>query len=237
VAWWQRDRAAAGAFYEKALAIERELGDPARIAEALYNRAFFIAGDDIEAAARMLDESLDLFRQAGDERGVAQVLTMLVIRDAQAGDWSRVRASLEEAVAIWRRMGNRLQLAFDLVWLAFAYGRLGHRADARSTALESLELFREVDNATGIGIAFTDLAFLATWEERHQDAIRLAGAAESLRQRVGGPPGGFAGILEGDPVAEARAQLSEEAARQAWEEGLAMSVDEAVALARGEAKA
>jgi predicted ATPase/class 3 adenylate cyclase len=235
IAWWQVDRQAAGAFYEEAVTIERELGDPARIAEAVYNYAFVVAGEDIASAARLLDESLDLFRRAGDERGIAQVLTMLVIREAEAGEWNAVLTRLEEAVAIWRRVGDRLHLAFDLVWLAFAHGRLGHAEAARSAALEALEIFLEVDNQTGVGIALVDLAFLATWEGRHEDAIRLAAAFESLRERVGGPPGGFAGLLEGDPADEARAHVSEDAARQAWEEGRAMSMGQAVALARQEA--
>ena len=106
----------------------------------------------------------------------------------------------------------------------------------RAIALESLGLFREADNGTGMGIAFTDLAFLATWEGRHRDAIRLAAASESLKERIGGPPGGFAGILDGDPVAEARVHLSDEEADRAWKEGLAMSVDEATALARTETR-
>jgi hypothetical protein len=142
-----------------------------------------------------------------------------------------VIARLTETTGIWRRLGDRLHLAFDLVWLAFAYGRVGHHADARSAGLEALDLFCEVDNPTGVGITFIDLAFLATWAGRHEDAIRLAGASESLRESAGGPPGGFAGILDGDPVAEARVHLAEEVAQRAWEEGLAMSVDEAVALA------
>jgi predicted ATPase/class 3 adenylate cyclase len=237
IAWWQKDREAAGAFYEEAVAVERELGDPARLGEALYNQAFVVAGEDIGAAARLLDESLDLFRRAGHEPGVAQVLGMLVIRDAEAGDWGTVISRLEETTGIWRRVGDRLHLAFDLVWLAFARGRVGRREDARSAALEALELFREVDNPTGIGIVFVDLAFLATWEGRHEDAIRLAGAFESLRERVGGPPGGFAGLLEGDPAEEARRHLAEDAAGRAWEEGLAMSMEEAVALARKEPEA
>jgi tetratricopeptide (TPR) repeat protein len=237
IAWWQQDRRVAGAAYEEALAIERQLGDPARIAEALYNLAFVVAGDDLEAAATLLEESLDLFRGLGDKAGVAQVLPMLVMRDAKAGRWPPVVASLEEVVAIWRGLGDRLQLAFILIWLAFAYGRVGRREEARSAALEALELFCEADNGTGIGIAFTDLAFLATWEGRHLDAIKLAGASEALRVRVGGPPGAIGGLLEGDPVAEARAHLSEDIAQRAWEEGLAMSLDEAVAYARGESGA
>jgi predicted ATPase/class 3 adenylate cyclase len=237
IVWWQQDREAAGGFYEEAVTIERQLGDPGRIAEALYNLAFFVAGDDLEAASRLLEESRDLFRTAGNERGVAQVLPMLVMRDAQAGAWARVVAGLEESVATWRRLGDRLHLSFDLVWLAFAYGRVGRRAEAWSTGLEALDLFREADNGTGIGITFIDLAFLATWEGRHVEALKLAGAYDSLRERIGGPPGAIGGLLEGDPAAEARAQLPEEVAEKAWAEGRAMSVDQAVALAKDQAPA
>jgi hypothetical protein len=66
-------------------------------------------------------------------------------------------------------------------------------------------------------IALVDLAFLATWEGRPEDAVRLTAAFESVRASVGGPPGGFAALLEGDPAEEARANLSEDAAHRAWE--------------------
>jgi predicted ATPase/class 3 adenylate cyclase len=232
IAWWRQDREAAGACYGEAVAIERQLGDPARIAEALYNYAFFVAGDDLAEATGLLEESRDLFRQAGDDRGVAQVLALLVMPDAQAGRWDPVIANLEEVVSIWRRFGDRLHVAFDLVWLGFAYGRTGRMVEARAAAMEALELFREADNPTGLGIALIDLAFLATWEGRHEDAVRLAGANESLRRRVGGPPGAIGGIMEGDPAEDARQHLAEDAAQRAWEEGLAMSVEQAVAAAR-----
>ena len=233
LAWWQQDREAARTSYEGALAIERELGDPARTAEALYNLSFVVAGEDIDAAAEMLEEGLDLFRRAGDEAGVAQVQSMLVIRDAEARNWGPVITRLEDTTTIWRRRGDRLHLAFDLVWLAFAYGRVGRAADARTAGLEALDLFCEVDNPTGIAITIVDLSWLATWEGRHEHAMRLAGAFESLTQSAGGPPGGFAGLLEGDPTEEARPHLDKDVAQRAWEEGLAMGLDEAVTLARG----
>ena len=210
-----------------------ELGDPLRTAEALYNLSFVVAGDSIESAAVLLEESLELFRGAGNEFGVAQTLAMLVIRDAQAGNWGTVIARLEETTAIWRRLGERLHLAFDLVWLAFAYGRMGRVAEAGAVALEALDLFGDADNATGIGITLTDLAFLSDWEGHYEDALRLAGASESIMERAGGPPGGFAGLLEGDPVEGARVHLSEEEAARARDEGRAMSTDEAVTFARG----
>ncbi|HJW58169.1 MAG TPA: hypothetical protein VJ931_00930, partial [Actinomycetota bacterium] len=162
-----------------------------------------------------------------------RVLVMQVVPDAMAGAWDRVAARIEEVAAIWRRLDDRLNLAFGLIWLAFAYGRAGRRDDARATALEALELFREADNATGIALAFLDLAFLLTWEGRHEDAIRMAGVSEHHRDLAGGGPApGFGGMLEGDPAAEARAHLTDDAAQRAWQEGLTMTLPEAIARAR-----
>jgi predicted ATPase/class 3 adenylate cyclase len=235
IAWWS-DRAAARAFYDEALAIERRLGDPARLAEALYNEAFAVADEhDLDTAARLLDEALALFRQVGDERGAARVLVMQVVPDAMAGAWERVVARLEEVAAIFGRLGDRLDLAFDLIWLAWAHGRAGRPDEARATALAALELFAAAENATGIALTLLDLAFLLTWEGRHADAVRMAAAAERVREEAGGGPmTGFGGMLEGDPVAEARAHLSEAAAERAWREGWAMPLAEATALARGD---
>jgi predicted ATPase/class 3 adenylate cyclase len=237
IAWWT-DQEHARVFYGEALAIERRLDDPAGLAEALYNQAFAVAAeDDWDAAARLLEEALALFRRLGDEPGVARVLTLLVVPDAMAGAWERVIAGVEEVVAIWRRRRGRLDLAYALVWLAFAYGRAGRREAARSTALEALELFRQAGDATGVALTFVDLSFLLTWEGRHADAVRMAGVAEAQRGEAGGgPASGFGGMLEGDPAAEAGAHLDEDEARRAFQEGLALTVPEAVTLAQSPAR-
>jgi hypothetical protein len=72
------------------------------------------------------------------------------------------------------------------------------------------------------------LSYLARWEERYEDAVRLAGAAASLRDQVGGraPLDFLAGFL-GDPEAEARAHLSPDVARRAWQEGRSSDLDTA----------
>jgi tetratricopeptide (TPR) repeat protein len=236
IAWWQEDMAAAQVFYEEALAIERELGDPAGIAEALYNQGFILgARDDFDAAVRLFEESLELFRRAGDETGMARAEWMIVIRDLIAGDLNGTVARAEEAVATWRRVGDRFHLGDGLVWLAVLYARAGRRADARWAILQALELVREIDSPMGVVSVILGLAYVARWEKRHEDAMRLIGAAESLRERVGGgAPINFLAGFMGDPEAEARGHLSQEAAQRAIKEGRTMSVDAALALAVGE---
>jgi hypothetical protein len=100
--------------------------------------------------------------------------------------------------------------------------------------LEALQLFRATDSPMGVASVILGLAYLTRWEDRYEDALRLAGAAESLREQIGGraPLEFLAGFI-GDPEAEARAHLSQEAAQRAFQEGRTMSVDEALALAVG----
>ena len=236
IAWWQEDLAAARGHYEEALAIDRQVGDPARIAEALYNQGFVAGAEgEFDTAARLFEESRELSRQAGDEAGIARAEWMIVIRDLAAGNWGPPIARAEEAVATWRRTGHRLQLADALVWLAVVYARAGRLAEAHSTVVEALRLFRAADSPMGIVSVILSLAYLARWEDRHEDALRLMGTAESLREQVGGrAPLEFLEGFLGDPEAEARAHLSPEAAQRAFQQGRAQSVDAALTLAVGQ---
>ena len=221
IAWWQEDIAAASGFYDEALAVERHLGDPAGIADALYNQAFVVAaGHDFEGAFRMYEESLELFGRAGDEAGMARAGWMLAVRDLVAGRLDAPLAKAEEAVASWRRTGDRFRLGDGLVWLAVVEARAGRPAEARSALAEARDLAAEADSPMGMLSVLIGRSYLARWEGRYQDAVRLAGAADSLREQVGGrAPLDFLASFLGDPEAEARARLSDDVAQRAWEAG------------------
>jgi hypothetical protein len=107
-------------------------------------------------------------------------------------------------------------------------------ADAQVAMGEALELFRDVDSLIGIISVLQGLTYLTRWDDRHTDAVRLAGAADALREQVGGraPLDFLAGFL-GDPEAESRAHLPEATAARAFAEGRALSVDAALAMATG----
>jgi tetratricopeptide (TPR) repeat protein len=233
IAWWSGNVSAARGYYEEALTIERELGDPARIAEALYNLSFPLARpDDPETARGLLQESLELFRAADNESGAARASAMLAFGEALAGNWDPVISRTEDAVAIWRRVGDRFHLADDLLFLAFAYDGVDRIEEARTATLEALDIALELDNPLGIGGALLALAVLANRRGRHHDALRLIGAVESVSDRVGGAPPLERFQMFIDPESQARTHLNAEEAAGAREEGRAMTLEEAVALGR-----
>jgi hypothetical protein len=101
---------------------------------------------------------------------------------------------------------------------------------------EARELFRDADSPIGMVSVLLGQSYLARWEGHNQDAVRLARAAASLRDQVGGraPLDFLAGFL-GDPEAEARAHLPEDIAHRAWEVGRTSGIDAALRSATGTA--
>jgi hypothetical protein len=93
-----------------------------------------------------------------------------------------------------------------------------------------MELIHE---RTGIALIIDNLANLANIGGRPKVAMRLAGAAETIKEAVGGeaPP---ELIHLPDPRVLARQHLSEEEIEAARQEGRAMTEEQAVAYARQE---
>lgn len=234
IAWWQADVSASRAFYEEALSLERELGEPRRIAGALYDRAHpYLAEQELDEGQRMLEEALRLFRELGDERGVTNALGALTMLESMRGHWQSAVRRAEEQVEIYRRMGDPFHLADALTGLAIGYSQIGRWAEARATVLEALGMYLEARNPTGVANVVLNVAYLLAWEGRHEEAVRLGGAWETVRDAAGGgAPVDFLGALLGDPLGEAKAALPDELARRAQEEGRALTWDEAVDLAR-----
>jgi len=91
-----------------------------------------------------------------------------------------------------------------------------------------------VGNRTGMAIVMDNLAAKAGAEGRHLRALRLGGASEAIKETAGGhapPP-----LIDlPDPREAAQEVLGEDVVAAAWEEGRAMTIEQAVAYARQEA--
>ncbi|MGH2573117.1 MAG: ATP-binding protein [Actinomycetota bacterium] len=234
LAYWQEDVPAMRRVYEEALAIARELGDRPAEAEGIYNLAYVPAYQgDLPAAVVMFEESRAMFEELGSRRGVADVLWILGIAARLDGDLPRSRTLAEESLRLHREAGDRFGETDALHTLGRTALAQGDLATAATSFLQALDNDEEIGNRTGAAIVLDNLAAKAGAEGNHLRALRLGGASASIKEAAGGhapPP-----LIDlPEPRASARGVLGEAAVGAAWEEGRAMTLEQALDYARQE---
>jgi predicted ATPase/class 3 adenylate cyclase len=226
----QGDYGAARVLLEESLAICRELGDQRKMAE-LLDRLGQVAhfGGDYPASRARYEESLAIRRELGDCRSAFAFSLQNLGRLAQAqGDWGTARTLLEESLAIERELGGRRGIATSLSSLGNAAGEQGDHRSARAAYRESVRIWRELGEKGRIIPCLEGLGVLANAQGQPERAVRLLGAAESLRETLGVPSPPWERSAGERRVATARAGLDEAAFAAAWEHGRALSLEQAL---------
>jgi predicted ATPase/class 3 adenylate cyclase len=236
LAYWLGDIPATAASYDEALSIARASGDPARISNALYNLSFTAVWAEIDPAfsdramkgEADIEEALRLARQVGDPAAIARCLwgKANVINYVRK-DVAVVLEPLRESIRLARQIGDHFGLAWALHGLGLGLLKLGKFDDARAALDEQVALLGEARDPTGVAIALGNQSQLASAEGDRLRAIRLAGASTALRHLTGAELVSMVDAVEG----RIREVTPGEQENSAWNEGLAMTFDQAVAYA------
>ncbi|MEO6349332.1 MAG: AAA family ATPase [Candidatus Limnocylindrales bacterium] len=235
VHYWRGDTHMTHVFYGRALSAARAKGDSRRIARALYNYGFAPLdqaqpSEQLYRAGReSFDESLELFTEVGDERGIADASWALAIAHAaEGGDRANAVAHSEEALRRYRALGD----PFGTGWGAFMVGTLRSRDDGTAVVTpyfkEALQIFSGSRDSTGVLLTLAAIAVLAFKEGNPGRFNILGGAVERLRNETGAglvdAPLEFVDFTVPDKPTDPTG-LSQ------WESGARMSTEEAVAYA------
>jgi tetratricopeptide (TPR) repeat protein len=232
LAYWARSTPAMAEAFEQALSIFRELDDAPGIALTTYNFAFAVAVEGSAAdGAEMFRASRAMFEEIGDTRGVGDSLFGLSGTSRKLGDLVPARAQAEEALRLHQDLGDIFGIHGDLYVLGRVLTETGDLDTAREIFLETLRMAEHIGSSTEVALSLDLLAIQDALGGRPVKAMRLAGAAAAIKDSIAGeaPPE----LLDlPDSRERASSMISEEEVKAAWDEGRAMSVDEALAYAR-----
>ncbi len=191
------------------------------------------AKGDTAAAVGALRRAADGGRRVGSVMFVPFDLAGLACMAAIAGDQSTAAAAVDEARA---ELGGRRQ-AITLAALRYAEGVLawqgGELADAEHLVREATMQWHRggdrMDACDGIEL----LGVLAAARERYPDAARLLAAADATRRPLGYLAPGFTANRQAAARAtsQARHALGDDRFTQAWGEGQALTLDDAITYA------
>jgi non-specific serine/threonine protein kinase len=222
----------AAAFVEESLSLFYELKrkhDIALVLSDLGLTVLFLG--EYERATALCEESLAISRELGDLRGIASWLANLSTIMLARGDDKRAQTLCEESLAIRKTLGYKGGCAHALAILGRIALRQGDHERAIACYNESLTLRQETGEKEGIATVLEGLAAVAGMQGQCASAARLFGAAESLRTLLGAPLPPIDRAHYQQSMAAMRAHLDEPALLNAWTEGRALSLEEAIAQA------
>jgi DNA-binding CsgD family transcriptional regulator/tetratricopeptide (TPR) repeat protein len=184
--WWIRGHFAEGRrWMEEALA-NGDLMPPRDRAKALFVAGTMATAQaDYRSAGPMIEESIMLFRELGDEPGTAVALGSAGIAAVNLKRFEEGIALLEEAGDLYRRLGSEWGMTAVLVAAAGAWLAVGDHGRAGQTAGEGLALARKMGDRTGISIALYVLATVAHASGEQERAKRLFGEGLALATEMG----------------------------------------------------
>jgi tetratricopeptide (TPR) repeat protein len=140
---------------------------------------------DYLIARRLLEESLALADQLGDERLSGAIRHNLAHVARWRGDLEGAHALYASALTIFRRLHDRLWEATVLAVLASVLFEQGRLAEAGDCAETSLAFFTESDNAWGMARSLYALGRIAVAQGDHTRARALFERSVTLHRGVG----------------------------------------------------
>jgi predicted ATPase/transcriptional regulator with XRE-family HTH domain len=220
------------ALFDEALTIARTVGNPQLLIWVLRLRGYHAMIDhDFELGERLLLEALALAEASGSHH-LGDIVNYLGQLARTRGDFEGAIRWLEQSIAIFERDGNVGKAAWSRCGLADPLLSAGRWEQARTVIVEALEFFRGRDANMVSAVALWcegRRSILTGSPHRGIRLIAKSNSGQDPNPRLFTVDDRMA--LYDATTAQARAALGDEAYRQAWAVGVAMSDEEAIAYA------
>jgi tetratricopeptide (TPR) repeat protein len=192
--WWTRGyleegRRWAEEFLEENDASDHPVGGTVR-AKALHGMGQLAFGKgDLARAVELFEESLALYRESGDEGGVAIVIVQLGQIARTRGEHGRAVALSDEGLVLSRKLGDRMGAAIALNTLGCVERQRGDAESAMARHEESLALFGELGHERAVAYTLTNLGLATLERGEFERALALHEEGLALYERLGDKTG------------------------------------------------
>jgi adenylate cyclase len=221
----------AWAQFGRSLELRRSHGDRALLGPALTNLGVAAMDrGDYETAWSLTEESLALRVELGDRNKLSLPHNNLGMIAYLQGDFERAIPHLEESVRIATEIGSLWTVAMAQQNLGNCARERGDSRRARRHYASALNAFSIARDRRELSRVFQNVAMTVA-PAQPEEAFRLLGAADAVREAMGGTrPEHEESELE-QRLRSARTRLGDAATREG-DAGRAMSLDAAIALCR-----
>jgi predicted ATPase/DNA-binding winged helix-turn-helix (wHTH) protein len=223
------DYPAAQSNFERSLACWRMLPDRLAIARCLHNLSNVVkVRGDYSRARWALKEATDIFEALGDRSGAAWSISQLGDIAREQGDIAAAREFYQRALSVFREADDRWGSARSLADLGSIACEQGDAMAAHAAYREALEMFASLGHRRGIARALEGCSVLALAQGDASRALKLAAAAAHLRRLISAFLPRAEQLKLDQMLQPAWESLNELEGKDAWAQGSAMSLGQAI---------
>ena len=234
----ENDEYETGTLYaEQALAIHRNHGDAWGIARATYMLGYAaIESGDFETALPLFEETVTLMGALGYEQYVGMATFNLRWALDELGERERAEMLAEENLVRARSIGSTNLEASSLESLAWYADDDGRYDDALSLKKDALRLNFELGDTQHVLDGLGRIADTHTHAARGRLAAQLLSASLALHEEAGLVVPLYQRRRSEEMLVLLHDELDEDAFAEAWDQGAKLGLEDAVALALGNAR-
>jgi tetratricopeptide (TPR) repeat protein len=182
-------------------------------------------------ARKRLNEALTLSLTERGRGRTAAALGGLAEVDLREGRYESASKLIEESLTIRRELGDKWQIGVGLgVWAWIA--ALQHDWDSAFSRLKQSAIVRaEIGDKGGLVWCLEKLGQVALGKENAEKAVKIFGAAASIRTAIGSSMDPFDQSGYESDIALLHKGLGEEKFNMAWNQGRVLTLEQAIAFA------
>jgi tetratricopeptide (TPR) repeat protein len=216
---------------EEALTLHRQLGDRWATAYSTFMLGNIVGDDgDPERALELFAESSRAFSELGDEYFVLNAASNSAWMHTQLGHAERARELNQEVLVRARGLGDKRAEAHSLAQLAVYHLDQDRLEDAPTMLRQAIRINQMLGDVQWIGLNFRRLAYALVLEANAVTAARLLAKGMAVLEEIGYTAPWVAEFNE-KVRTQIRTQLGESEFADASEQGRALTLNDAVALA------
>jgi tetratricopeptide (TPR) repeat protein len=220
------------AYAKESLALTRELGDLSGMVFRLcwLSRLMFWTGDFISPIV-FLEEALSIARQLGNQTGLGNVVSTYGDFNYWQGHYSQAILDFENTIQLSEKIGNHYLILWAHVKMAYAVLREGNIQQAHEMFRENIHRAHKAGLMIALVVVVEGLASLHINQNQPERAARLIAWADARREKISAfrPPVEQASIE--DDLVVIQSQLDKAEFAKLFEEGKAMTMEQAIAYA------
>lgn len=220
--------------YDEVLAIRRQHNDRPRVADTLINVGnLLLRLGDSDGALAAFDEAEEIYRTANSWGDLGYIASGRAQIAAYAERSAEARRHYHDALGLFRMVGNQRMVGWALASMGSLAAREGQLAEAAVLFADAASIHSGMGNLRGeIALLEGVASELALAAGQPALAARLLGAAASAHRLHGQPPSPQEGRGIAQLRSRAEAQLGDPGFARAWADGEALSLEQAMGVAR-----